>query len=228
VAGLVEEDAGNYYNTAILTGPEGFIGKYRKIHLNAADKKWATAGKKWATFDLPIGRVGLLIGYDTLFPESGRLLSLLGCDLILCPSRLKSTLVQEHEGTQIAQNYPIPTGADPYHWHFQRVRAGENNVYLAFANEYNPNTGCTGKSGIFGPDTFSFPRKETIIRDGEGIGCATIDTENLSTPYPTNVVRRKDLILMRQPHFYYDLIKNIGNDKCIVSKKQGIALQTLN
>jgi predicted amidohydrolase len=205
-AGLVESDNGHFYNTLILVGPEGLLGSYRKIHLNESDKEWATAGTEWKTFDLPIGRVGLLIGYDAIFPESTRILALRGCDLVLCAAAQSCPSPVSHKGSRIRQNYPIPTGADPYHWHHFRVRGGENNLYFAFSNALDRERGYFGHSGIFGPDTFSFPRWEAIVNIEEGVAILEIDTTNLSSNYPTNVVRRKDLVAMRQPLQYKELL----------------------
>jgi predicted amidohydrolase len=207
VAGLAEQDEGNFYNTALLAGPEGLVGSYRKIHLTAADRVWASAGADWKVFDLPIGRVGLLIGHDALFPEAVRSLALLGCDLVACPAAVAGRFTGSHMGTKIRHNYPIPTGADPYHWHAFRVRGGESNVYLAFANVIDPVRGFDGKSAVFGPDLFAFPRQESAILEEEGFACVPVDTSNLDTPYPTNVVRRKDLVVMRLPHHYAELVK---------------------
>jgi predicted amidohydrolase len=89
-------------------------------------------------FDLPIGRVGLLIGHDAMFPEAVRSLSLLGCDLVACPAAISGRFTGAHGGTAIRHNYPIPTGADPYHWHAFRVRAGESNV----SRSPTPSTRC--------------------------------------------------------------------------------------
>jgi predicted amidohydrolase len=207
IAGFAEREGKDCFNTAVLAGPEGLVGSYRKTHLSAADRAWASAGGEWKAFDLPLGRVGLLIGYDAVFPEAVRSLALKGCDLIACPSAIRGHFTGAHAGTQVGQNYPIPTGADPYHWHAFRVRAGESNVYLAFANIFDPKRGFEGKSGVFGPDTFLFPRQESAIVEEEGFATACIDTTNLDTAYPTNVVRRKDLLVMRLPHHYADLIK---------------------
>jgi predicted amidohydrolase len=207
VAGLAEQDDNCRYNTAVIAGPEGLVGHYRKIHLNAADKLWANAGAEWKVFDLPIGRVGLLIGHDAMFPEAVRSLSLLGCDLVACPAAISGRFTGAHGGTAIRHNYPIPTGADPYHWHAFRVRGGESNVYFAFANAIDPVRGFHGASAVFGPDSFAFPRQESSILDEEGFAAAVVDTTNLDTPYPTNVVRRKDLVAMRLPHHYADLVK---------------------
>lgn len=206
-AGFAEDDEGTLYNSAVLVGPQGVIGRYRKTHLDASDHNWATPGDEWGVFDTKFGRVGLLIGHDATFPEAGRVLALRGCDLVLCPAALRGALTAPHAGSAVAQNYPIPTGADPHHWHLMRARSGENNVHLAFANVIDEASGYHGKSGVFGPDTFEFPRREAILGEGEGVIAAEIDTSNLDTRYPTNVVRRKDLVTMRQPHHYLPLIR---------------------
>ncbi|KJC33603.1 amidohydrolase [Bradyrhizobium sp. LTSP885] len=207
VAGLAEAADGKVYNTAVLAGPEGLVGFYRKTHLGGSDAGWASAGDKWKVFDLPIGRVGLAIGHDALYPEAIRSLALEGCDIVACPAALRGVFTGAHAGTAIPHNYPIPKGADPYHWHAMRVRGGENNLYFAFANVFDPPRGYQGKSAVFGPDSFAFPRQESAILDEEGVASVVVDTTNLDTPYPTNVVRRKDLITMRLPHHYLPLVK---------------------
>ncbi len=206
VAGLAERDGDALYNTAVLTGPEGLIGSYRKTHLAEADRNWATAGDEWKTYDLAIGRVGLAIGHDALYPEAIRALSLMGCDVVACPSAIAGTFTGGHKGTKIPHNYPIPRGADPYHWHAFRVRGGENNLYFAFANVLDTTRDMTGMSAVFGPDNFVFPRQESAILDDVGVASASVDTSNLDTPYPTNIVRRKDLVIMRLPHHYQPLL----------------------
>ncbi|EEF22296.1 conserved hypothetical protein, partial [Ricinus communis] len=67
--------------------------------------------------------------------------------------------------------------------------------------------GYFGGSGVFGPDTFAFPRHEAMVFDDASYAVLDIDTTNLSTVYPTNVVRRKDLLMMRLPHHYAALIE---------------------
>ncbi len=62
-----------------------------------------------------------------------------------------------------------------------------------------PRRASWGSAAVFGPDTFAFPRSEALLPEGEGLAVATMDTGNLDTPYPTNVLRRKDLVAMRLP-----------------------------
>jgi predicted amidohydrolase len=208
VCGMAERFGGAAYNSACLVAPDGAITVYRKTHLTAAERSWATAGDGWTVVDTPIGRIGLMIGHDASFPEAGRVLALRGCDIIACPAAIRERFSTPHAGSKVAQRLPIPTGADPHHWHHFRVRAGENNVFFAFANILDPANGYPGLSGVFGPDTFEFPRRETIAADVEGVTTGLVDTTNLETNYPTNVVRRKDLVSMRMPHSYRELIRS--------------------
>jgi len=89
VAGIAENSNGEIYNSAILTGPDGFIGIYRKIHLFHEEKLWFAAGdtgfKVWQT---PIGNIGIMICFDWFFPESARTLALNGSDIIAHPANL--------------------------------------------------------------------------------------------------------------------------------------------
>lgn len=201
VVGMAEKRQDKYYNTQILFGPEGVIGTYRQIHLSQAQQQWASAGEHWRVFDTALGRIGLLLGHDASLPESARILALMGCDIIACSAALPAGFTAAHQGSTVVQSYPIPTGADPLHWHLFRTRAGENNLYLAFANAIDDSNERGGYSGIFGPETFTFPRHERLLWQETQTVTQTIDTRSLAgSPYPTNVVRRKDLVAMRQPH----------------------------
>ncbi|MGK4441197.1 nitrilase-related carbon-nitrogen hydrolase [Yersinia proxima] len=207
VVGMAEKRQDKYYNTQMLFGPEGIIGTYRQIHLSQAQQQWASAGEHWRVFDTALGRIGLLLGHDALLPESARILALMGCDIIACSAALPAGFTAAHQGSTVVQNYPIPTGADPLHWHLFRTRAGENNLYLAFANAIDDSNERGGYSGIFGPETFTFPRHERLLWQETQTITQTIDTRSLAgSPYPTNVVRRKDLVAMRQPHHYKPLL----------------------
>lgn len=87
VWGMAERDINSFFNTAVLIGPEGVLGKYRKIHLTDLDKKWAKPGEnELLSCDLPSARVGLLLGYDLMFPESSECLAKRGVDLLCVPA----------------------------------------------------------------------------------------------------------------------------------------------
>lgn len=81
------DDEGAISNRAVL-GAAGVVATYDQVRSNvhADDRGWATPGAGFVTADLPFGRVGLLVGNDLVFPESARVLALLGVDLIAAPT----------------------------------------------------------------------------------------------------------------------------------------------
>jgi N-carbamoylputrescine amidase len=82
-AGLVEQAGMKLFDSAVLVGPKGFIGVYRKAHLWNQEKLWFSPGDLgFPVFETPIGRIGLLICWDIWFPEVPRLLSQQGADII--------------------------------------------------------------------------------------------------------------------------------------------------
>ncbi len=209
VAGLVEREGDRLYNAAVLVGPEGVVGSYRKLHLTAEDRRWATPGDRGLpTFDIPIGRVGLAIGYDLLFPETCRVLALDGADLIACPSLTTWPSVQPWPASAIPFPPHVDAGPTEDHLHLWRERSRENNTYVAFANGASP---YGGWSGIFGPALEDEPRAEAMVRGQvEGVAIGTVDTTNLpGTRYVTNTVRAKDLLRMRMP-IWYDALQAPG------------------
>ena len=87
---LSEKTQATIFNTAVLVGPEGFIGKYRKMYLPThsvfEEKRYFRPGYQTAVFDTNLGKIGLIICYDIFFPEVSRLTRLEGAQLIICIS----------------------------------------------------------------------------------------------------------------------------------------------
>jgi 5-aminopentanamidase len=84
IVGLIEADGNNYYNAAMLVGPDGVMGNYRKTHLPfiGIDRFLTPGDRPYQVFDLPFGKVGMNICYDISFPEPARALKLMGAELI--------------------------------------------------------------------------------------------------------------------------------------------------
>jgi N-carbamoylputrescine amidase len=83
VAGIAEREDNRLYDSAVVLGPEGHIGTYRKIHLWNEEKLWFEPGNLGLpVFDLPFGRIGCRICYDIWFPETTRILAAQGADII--------------------------------------------------------------------------------------------------------------------------------------------------
>ncbi|EAS51278.1 putative hydratase [Aurantimonas manganoxydans SI85-9A1] len=87
VAGFLERDGIKLYNSAIVIGPDGVIGTYRKNHLWADEALYFERGDLgFPVFHTPFGRVGVLICYDGWFPEAWRILALQGADIVCVPT----------------------------------------------------------------------------------------------------------------------------------------------
>jgi predicted amidohydrolase len=121
IFGMPEESnvKGVIHNTAVLVGPKGFIGKYRKIYLPThtvfEERRYYRPGQEAPVFDTALGKLGLTICYDLYFPELTRLLALGGAQLIVCISASPGLRRRFFEG-------------------FCLSRAMENAVYLVYVN----------------------------------------------------------------------------------------------
>jgi predicted amidohydrolase len=95
-APIIERAAAGLYVTTVLIGPDGKeAGRYRKTHLTAEERKWAVAGYDYPVFETPFGRIGVMSGYDAVFPETSRCLAIGGADIILWPAALREPFERE-------------------------------------------------------------------------------------------------------------------------------------
>jgi predicted amidohydrolase len=83
------EKTDRIYNSSSLIGPKGFIGVYRKVHLFYRENiLFAPGNLGFPVFDLPFGKIGMMVCFDWFYPESARSLALKGVQLIAHPSNL--------------------------------------------------------------------------------------------------------------------------------------------
>jgi predicted amidohydrolase len=116
VVGLLEQDGGRLYNTAVLIASEGLVGKYRKTHtLCLGVDRYISRGEELPVFSTSHGRVGMLICYDLRFPETARSIALRGAQVILNPTNL-------------------PRGGEAYASFLNQARACENRIFLISVN----------------------------------------------------------------------------------------------
>ena len=83
--GIAERDVQTNipYNSAVLMGPDGIIGTYRKIGLNSQDRKVFGPGNTGINvFDTPIGKIALLICFDDTYWQYARIAMLKGAQII--------------------------------------------------------------------------------------------------------------------------------------------------
>ena len=104
-AGFAEKDGLAYYNSAVLTGPEGVLGVYRKTHLFYEEKLWFTPGNgPYGVYDIGQARIGLMVCFDWFFPEVARSLALAGAEIICHPANLVLPYCQAAMVTRCLEN----------------------------------------------------------------------------------------------------------------------------
>jgi predicted amidohydrolase len=133
VVGLLERAGERVFNAAALIGPSGYMANYRKVHLPCLGvDRFSTPGDRpFAVHDLGGLRIGINICYDSSFPESSRVLALLGADLITLPT-----------------NWPPGAWRTPKF--VVQTRALENHLYYAAVNRIGEESGFRfiGQSSI--------------------------------------------------------------------------------
>jgi 5-aminopentanamidase len=123
--GMLEQGPhGQLFNSCVLIGPEGIVAVYRKIHLPflGIDRFTTPGTDAFQVHQANEMRIGLHICYDGIFPESGRVMSLDGADLLILPTNW-------------------PPGADTFAKYIPNARALENNVYFLSVNRVGTERG---------------------------------------------------------------------------------------
>ena len=112
VYGFAERDI-HLYNSAALVGPAGLVGIYRKVHLFDRENLFFVPGNLgFPVFELPFGRVGIMVCFDWIFPESARTLALKGAQLIAHPSNLVLPYCPDAMVTRCLENKVFSATAD--------------------------------------------------------------------------------------------------------------------
>jgi predicted amidohydrolase len=89
VAGLPERHGRRYYNSAVLVGPSGLLGVYRKAHLFYEETLFFSSGETgFQVWDIGSATVGVMICFDWFYPEAARTLALRGAEILCHPSNL--------------------------------------------------------------------------------------------------------------------------------------------
>ena len=85
--GMYEKCGIRLYNSAVLVGPEGHVGTYRKMHYWETEARYCEPSDSgFPVYDTALGKIAIIICYDLWFPESSRIAVLQGADLIVTPT----------------------------------------------------------------------------------------------------------------------------------------------
>jgi N-carbamoylputrescine amidase len=186
VSGLAERDGDAFYNAAIVCGPDGYLGKYRKLHLWSEENRFFRPGDLGLpVFKTPFGRIGVAVCYDGWFPETFRRLALAGAELVCVPTNW----------------VPMPGGeTEPIANVLHQAAAHCNGIYIACADRIGRERGqpFIGRSVIVGPSGWPVAGPASV--DQEEILFATLELDAVGPGRRLN--RFNDLIGDRRSDVY--------------------------
>lgn len=173
ITGSMPEIKDNHlYNVGYLCRRDGTTERYEKIHVTPDEAKiWGMqGGSGLKTFDTDCGKIGILICYDSEFPELSRLLAEEGMDILFIPF-----LTDTQNGYSRVR-------------HCSQARAIENECYVALAGSvgnlpkvHNMDIQFA-QSVVFTPCDFAFPTngiKAEAIANSEMVLIADVDIDLL-------------------------------------------------
>lgn len=182
VSGFNERDGKEIYNSSVLIGPDGYIGKYRKLHLFVNEKNYFKPGDAGLpVFDIGICKVGMLVCFDWMFPEVWRILALKGADIICHPSNLVLPGLCQR--------------AVPIH-------ALTNRVYTVTANRI----GTEDDLAFTGLSNISSPKGEVLYKAGAESEEIKIIEVDIAAARNKQITSMNDIFEDRRPDQYIELV----------------------
>ena len=165
LTGIVEKSGKSLFNSAIIIGPEGYVGHYRKQFLPNfgpfEEKIFFGEGDQTPVFEMPFGKVGIQICYDIFFPEASSGLALNGADVIINLSA-------------------SPTTSRPLFHRMLPARAIETTCFYVYSN----NIGTQGSLTFAGESAVVDPRGKTIAEIPgfeEGVITCELNLEDIAS-----------------------------------------------
>jgi 5-aminopentanamidase len=194
IFGLLEREGSRLFNACVLVGPGGVKAIYRKVHLPflGVDMFVDPGDLAFAVHEFEGLRIGMHICYDGTFPETARVLTLLGADILVLPTNWPTH-------SECAAEHMIPT------------RAMENTVYMMAVNRVGVESGFR----FIGASSIADPSGTILARAGaeaEQTLFADIDPVRSRTKHLVRVPGRHEVnrIADRRPGFYGPLVEPNG------------------
>ncbi|GAB4117846.1 MAG: hydrolase [Candidatus Caldatribacteriota bacterium] len=177
----IVEKSNNYaYKTTFLVESGKIVGKYRKTHLEQTEKNIFTPGNLGLpVFKTSYGNIGIMLGYEGLFPEIPRLLTLKGAELIIWPAKFP------HDK----------------HINICRTRSAENRIWTICSNSIN-------HQGL-GHSIITSPSGQILTSCLEKTEQASLGSINPALSHYKEVVPHTNTILNRKPETYAFLINKL-------------------
>jgi predicted amidohydrolase len=183
ITGLNERDGELLYNSAVLIGPNGPIGAYRKLHLFLNERDFFEPGNAGLpVFDIGTCTLGMLVCFDWIFPEVWRILALKGADIICHPSNLVLPGLAQRA---------IP------------IHALTNRVYVVTANRI----GTEGDLTFTGVSTIANPRGDILAQASQAKEELVVQEIDIAVARDKMITPRNHLLTDRRPEQYALLSK---------------------
>lgn len=198
--GMGEKEKGIQYNTQILVGPEGYIGKQRKLHMSSDEYFYFRTGTEIPVLDIGKCRIGTIICYDNLFPEVSRILALKGAEVILSPHAARFGRWRKKGQRKIVANQK------KFYRKVYASRAYDNGVFFVVVNQAGPageETNHAGGTMVFDPEGEVIAESKTKIIEEEMV-VATLE----SARYEKRRSGRCFNLLTRRPEIYGEIARS--------------------
>lgn len=191
VAGITERAGDTLFNSAVVIGPDGYIGRFRKVHLWGDEKKVFSPGDLgFPVFQMPFGRLAVAICYDGWFPETFRAAALQGADILCVPTNWVPMPGQPADRHAMA-NTLVMAGAH------------SNNLFVACADRIGVERGQPFEGQSLIVDRHGWPIAGPASRHREEILIAEID---LRLGASVGVGSNNDVLQDRRPEVYAGVV----------------------
>jgi predicted amidohydrolase len=181
VAGFIEKEKDNFYNSAMMVYHDRVIGIYRKIHLFYEEKRWFSPGDKpFDVYNVNGVRIGMMICFDWIYPEACRTLAINGAQVIAHPTNLVLSWCQAAMLTRCLENRVFAVTAN----RIGREQRGNNDFTF---------TGASQVTSVSGTILSSAPADSTHI-DVVDIDPSSADNRMINS--------YNDLLKDRRTEFY--------------------------
>jgi predicted amidohydrolase len=170
--GMCEKERDIVYNAQVLVGPDGYIGKQRKLHLSRDEVQFYKGGREIRVFDVGPCKVGIVICYDNQFPEIARVLALRGADVLLMPHAARMKLWQDTPESEAAARRHTHEFFRAY-----AMRARENACFAVFTDQ----AGRAGYVDTYPRDHFNQPHHAgaALVFDPDGEVLASTQADRI-------------------------------------------------
>jgi 5-aminopentanamidase len=191
--GMFTKDGNAICNSQLLFAPDGRrLATYHKAHLFASEREFCRPGDRPVVVDTAVGKIGMTICYDLIFPEYLRRLVEMGADFVI-------------NSTDWIND---PYQRDVWGWNGERIlglvstRALENGAFFAMANRIGHEIAAPGlEFDSFGHSCIASPSGRILasLSSGEGVAVAKLDIPDTELERWTSIATyRRD----RRPELY--------------------------